>query len=34
MDKENLMFGHIEIEKNKFYRYKSPILLEDVDISI
>ena len=26
------MFGDIEIEKNKFYRYKSPVLLRDVDI--
>ena len=32
MGKEILTFSDIEIEKNKFYRYKSPILLEDVDI--
>ena len=24
------MVGNIEIEKNKFYRYKSPIFLKDV----
>ena len=26
------MFSDIEIEKNKFYCYKTPILLKDVDI--
>ena len=26
------MFGDIEIEKNKFYYYKSPSFLKDVDI--
>ena len=31
MDKEIFIFGDIEIEKNKFYRHKAPILLEDVD---
>ena len=30
--KEILTFGIIEIEKNKFYRYKTPILLGDVNI--
>ena len=25
------MFGHIETEKNKFYRDKSPIFLKDID---
>ena len=30
--KEILTFGDIEIEKNKFYRNKIPILLKDVDI--
>ena len=25
MGKEILMFGYIEIEKNKFYHHKSPI---------
>ena len=25
MDKETLMFGNIEVEKNKFYRHKSPV---------
>ena len=34
MGKEILTFGNIEIEKNKFYRHKTPILLEDVDIEI
>ena len=28
MGKEILTFGDIEIEKNKFYRYKSPIFLK------
>ena len=32
MCKEILTFGDIEIEKNDFYRNKSPIFLEDVDI--
>ena len=32
MGKEVLTFGDIEIEKNKFYHHKSPILLNDVDI--
>ena len=31
MDKEIFISGDIEIEKNKFYRHKAPILLEDVD---
>ena len=34
MVKEILTFGNIEIEKNRFYRHKTPILLEDVDIEI
>ena len=25
------MFGHIEVEKNKFYRHKTPIFLEDAN---
>ena len=29
--KEFLTFGDIEIEKNKFYHHKSPILLKDID---
>ena len=33
MDKEILTFGNTEIEKNTFYRYKSPIPLRDVDIN-
>ena len=33
MGKEILTFGDIAIEKDKFYRYKSPISLEDVDIN-
>ena len=32
MGKEILTFGNIEIEKNKFYRHESSILLKDVDI--
>ena len=32
MGKEILTFGNIEIEKNKFYRHKTPISLGDVDI--
>ena len=32
MGKEFLPFGHIEIEKNKFYSHKTPIFLGDVDI--
>ena len=32
MGKEILTFGNIEIEKNKFYRHKTPIILGDVDI--
>ena len=33
MDKEIITFGDIEIGKHEFYRYKSPIFLEDVDIN-
>ena len=32
MREENLTFGDIEIEKNKFYHHNTPILLRDVDI--
>ena len=32
MGKETLTFDDTEIEKNKFYRYKSPVHLRDVDI--
>ena len=32
MGKEVLIFGDIEIGKNKFYSCKSPIFLKDVDI--
>ena len=32
MGKEILTFGDIEIVKNKFYLYKSPIFLKDLDI--
>ena len=32
MGKEILMFGDIEIEKNKFYQNKTPNFLKDVDI--
>ena len=31
MDKEIFTIRDIEIEKNKFYRHKAPILLRDVD---
>ena len=31
MDKEILIFADIEIPKNKFYRYKSPIFLKDTE---
>ena len=33
MGKEVSMFGRTEIEKDKFYRYKSLIFLEDVNIN-
>ena len=32
MGKEILTFCDIEIEKNKFYRHKTPIFIKDVDI--
>ena len=32
MGKEISMFGNTEIEKNKFYRNRTPILLKNVDI--
>ena len=32
MGKEILTFGNIEIEKSQFFRHKTPIFLEDVDI--
>ena len=32
MGKEVLTFGHIKIEKNKFYRHKTPIILEDIHV--
>ena len=32
MTKETLMFGNIKIDKTKFYRHKTPILLKDGDI--
>ena len=32
MGKDILTFGDTEIERNKFYRHKSPIFLKDVDI--
>ena len=31
MGKEILTFGDIEIEKNKFYRNKTPVFLKDTD---
>ena len=33
MGKVILTFGDIEIEKDKFYYYKTPIFLEDVNIN-
>ena len=33
MGKEILTFGDIEIEKDKFYYYKTPIFLDDVNIN-
>ena len=30
--KEILTFGNIEIEKSKFYHYKNPVFLRDIDI--
>ena len=32
MGKEILTLGDIEVEIHKFHRYKSPILLKDIDI--
>ena len=32
MGKEILTFGNIQIGKNKFYHYKTPIFWRDVDI--
>ena len=32
MGKDFLTFDNIEIEKNKFYRHKSPVPLKEVDI--
>ena len=32
MYEEILTFADIEIEKDKLYRYKSPIFLENVDV--
>ena len=32
MGREILMFGDIEIEKNWFYRHKSPVPLKKVDM--
>ena len=32
MGKENLTFGDIEIGRDKFYRYKNPIFLENLSI--
>ena len=32
MGKEILMFGDIQIEKNKYYCNRTPIYLKDVDI--
>ena len=32
MNEEILKSGNIEIQKNKFYHYKTPIIFEDLDI--
>ena len=32
MGKEILTFGDVDIEKNQFYHYNSPIFLKNVDI--
>ena len=32
MDKKIIMLGDLEIEKHKFHRSRSPMLLEDIDI--
>ena len=34
MSKEVLTFGDIEIEKDKFYHYSSPIFLKKKDVDI
>ena len=31
MDEETITFGDIEIEKQKVYRYKTPLFLEDIN---
>ena len=33
MDKRNIKFDDTEIEKYEFYQYKSPILINDIDIN-
>ena len=32
MGKDILNFGNADIEKNKFYRHKTPFFLTDIDI--
>ena len=32
MNEEILKSGNIEIQKNKFYHHKTPIIFEDLDI--
>ena len=34
MGKKIIKFGDIDVEKDKFHRYKSSILVYDVDIKI
>ena len=33
MKKTTIKFGDIEIKKQKFYRYKRPISIKDIDIN-
>ena len=33
MEKTSIKFGDIEIKKQKFYRYKRPISIKDIDIN-
>ena len=32
MGKQTLTLSNVEIERNEFYRHKTPILLGDVDV--
>ena len=33
MEKTTIKFGDIEIKKQKYYRYKRPISIKDIDIN-